>query len=432
MSKDVAKLLERNFGAASVTRARVRFDGPELPMLAPISVEGFREALVLAQREKWTLVPTGLGSKLSWCAAPARADFLLSTWAFSGVEAYESGDGTISARAGTTLAELRARAAAGGHALVPDVPRPRRATLGGVIAAAQSGSDRLRYGPLRDHVLGIEVALADGTLANSGGRLVKNVTGYDLQRLYTGSNGCLCLILGATLRLFPLPQEECQVLATAVDRAQLVRLANAALAAPVRPISLCAGRIDPARDGAQWLLALQLGGRAEVVAAERTILESLWPGSRCVQGDEARQEAELLRDKAFDEIDGPLLRAYVRPAAFALALEVLERLLELDTREGVLQPRWWLEPGVARIDVALRPQGEGSRRIAQRVVEARAALAPLQGRVQLLHAAGDVGVAPFGPIEAGAQLMADLGTQLDPTGVFDSGRFHARSLHGPR
>ncbi len=423
MNEQVARELERSFGRENVTLSRARFDAADIPTLAPRSREGFREALLLARREGWTIVPTGLGSKLSWTRAPKRADFLLSTWAFAGVIAYEPGDGTLTARAGSTMAELATRVAGGGHTLTPDVQRPRQATLGGVIAAAQCGSDRLRYGSVREHVLGLEVLLGDGTFAKSGGRLVKNVTGYDLHRLFAGSHGTLCLILEATLRLFPLPEEDCLLTVGAVSRAQMLQLSRAVLEADARPISFTALRDTSTSAADEWRLYLRLGGRREVVAAERAILAQKLPACAFLDGGAARNEAQDLRDRGFGEIDGPLLCVEVRPAAFAIACELLEELLRTPDAAASFRPQWRCEPGVARIDIALRPLAHDPRLLERCVTTLRAALAALGGRVRLFHAASDVSVDPFGAPTVGLDLMHSIRERLDPARVFGSGRF---------
>jgi len=134
---------------------------------------------------------------------PAGADWILSTRRLVGIVAYEPGDGTLTARAGTTFAALDEATERGGHVVTPDVAYPARATLGGAVGEGRSGFDRLRYGPTRHHVLGVRALLADGTFAKSGGQLVKNVTGYDLHRLYCGSRGSLCALVEVSLRLFP-------------------------------------------------------------------------------------------------------------------------------------------------------------------------------------------------------------------------------------
>ncbi len=418
MNERVVRELERTFGSASVSLARARFDSQEVPLFSPTTTEGFCEALALAQREHWIVVPMGSGSKLSWTRAPTRVDLLLSTRGYAGVQAYEPGDGTLTARAGSTMAELAARVALGGHALTPDVPRPKLATLGGVIAAAQSGSDRLRYGPVRDHVLGVQVVLGDGTLARSGGRLVKNVTGYDLQRLFTGSHGSLCVILEASMRLFALPEDECVSSVVVADRADMLRLSSVVLDAPLRPISLSATRLDPAQQGGEWTVRVRLGGRREVLADERATLTRIWPACSVMNGSEAISAAEAWRDMNFGEIEGPLLRVDVRPAAFAKAVELVASALNAPDSARTSSARWWCEPGLARIDVALHDVAHLSRELPT----LRANLAPLGGRARVLHAPADFPGDPLIEPPLALALMRSIQNRLDPGGVFASGR----------
>ena len=421
MNERVAFELKRSFGTACVSVARTRFDGVEVPLLAPNTTAGFCEALALAHRENWVVVPTGLGSKLSWTKAPARVDFLLSTRAYAGVVAYEPGDGTLTARAGTTMAELSSRVASGGHALTPDVPRPARATLGGVIAAAQSGSDRLRYGPVRDHVLGVQVALGDGTLARSGGRLVKNVTGYDLQRLFTGSHGSLCVILEASMRLFALPEEECVFSALAADQLEMLRLAALVLEAPLRPISVRAYRADRPAPTEQWMVAVHLGGRREVLADEQATLTKLWPACHVACGPQARSEVESQRDNLGGFDDGPLLRIEVSPQSIAPALEVVLKELHANGDSKNFHPR--CEPGLALIEIALRPSAHDAQQLARMLNRLQSALATVRGHARLLHAPANALTEAAGEPPAGFALMQRIRAQLDPGGVFASGRF---------
>lgn len=419
MNEQVLQALGRTFGAANVGTLRPRFDAAPLPMVAPSSVEGFRAALELSRANRWRVLPVGLGSKLSWAPAPGPADFVLSTWAYAGVESYEPGDGTLTARAGTTWAELSARVAVGGHALSPDVPRPKGSTLGGVIAAGQSGADRLRHGALREHVLGLTYLLSDGTLGRCGGRLVKNVTGYDLQRLFAGSHGTLGLILEASLRLFPLPEQEVLASWRAPDRGSALAAARRLLGPELSPWSVVL-----TAHGAEWTVHARLAGRAESVAAEHQALERLLPGARCLVGEAAAPAAQELRDSAFGEIDGPRLVLQVRPSACAVALDVALEALAAPQFRGSCTPQWRCEPGLAVIEAALGARAHDPGLLAALTDSLARALAPLSGAVRLLHGPeGMPTTADAGAPSAGLALMGRLRRQLDPAGTFAAGRF---------
>jgi len=279
---DVRAKLEGLLGTAGVAAS-----APGAPPIAcPASDEEVAETIRLAARERWKLLPCGFGTD------PA-GDLRLSTRRLAGVVAYEPGDGTLSARAGTSMAELERVAREGGNHLTPRVAAPERSTLGGVLASGRSGIDRLRYGPARHHVLGMRVALADGTLARSGGRLVKNVTGYDMHRLWCGSRGSLCVVLEATLRLFAGFEREVLVTVPARDRASATATALAAEALGVQPLGILAEDVlDP---GGAWRVHVLLAGRAGLVEwGRRRVLEGL-PGA--VEGAELIErlrDAELL------------------------------------------------------------------------------------------------------------------------------------------
>jgi len=242
---DPRQLLEREIGAARVSTRG------SLPLAEPQDEAQVRALLRLAVREKLRVLPLGLG------AAQRAADFALSTRALTGVVEYEPDEGVITARAGTTLAELRSLTAAQRHWLTPFLAREEQATLGGTLSAGQSGLDRLRFGPLRHHVLGMRVALGDGTIVKCGGRLVKNVTGYDMHRLYTGARGSLCVVLEASLRLFCAPRACAWVQSR--DTALCKR--------GIQPLIQALGRVEGG-----WELGLLLGGAEEVVAEELALL----------------------------------------------------------------------------------------------------------------------------------------------------------------
>ncbi len=380
----------------------------ELPLEAPETVEGLVDVVRRAAAERRVLVPAGRGSPFCGYAAPERADLVVSTRNLRGVVSHEPGDGTLSALAGTPMAELRAVARAGGHFLTPDVAAPERATLGGVLAAGRSGLDRLRFGPLRDHVLGVRVLLADGTVAQSGGQLVKNVTGYDLHRLYCGSHGTLCILLDAALRLFPEPDEERVVTATARDAAAALALAEAALALEGRMVSLVAERRD------HWELRARLFGKRAAVEHELELVLDAWPGAAVEHGADARRSAEATRDGLPEAGEDPWLRVTCAPSA---TRDVLDEIARRAAGQLVVQP------GIAVIDLVPDSDAAG---LAETTRALRAALAPA-ATVMLGKAPAEVlaAVRPFDPPGPGLALMRDLKRSLDPGGLWATGRFHA-------
>jgi len=150
------------------------------------------------------VVPRGGGTKLDWGNPPKRADLILSTARLNRIIEHAWADLTVTVEAGCTLQALQAALAQHGQRLAFDGLWPERATVGGALSTNDSGALRLRFGALRDLIIGATLALPDGTLASSGGKVVKNVAGYDLPKLATGALGTLGVIIRAVFRLHPL------------------------------------------------------------------------------------------------------------------------------------------------------------------------------------------------------------------------------------
>ncbi|WP_248960287.1 FAD-binding oxidoreductase [Sphaerisporangium perillae] len=161
-----------------------------------------------------TVVPAGGGTKLGWGPPPRRCDLLLRTRRLDRILEHAAGDLVARVEAGVRTEALAAALAGAGQELALDIPF-EGATIGGTLAAATAGPRRLRYGTARDLLIGITVVLADGTIARSGGKVVKNVAGYDLGKLFTGSQGTLGVITEATFRLHPLPSSRAWIGLTA-------------------------------------------------------------------------------------------------------------------------------------------------------------------------------------------------------------------------
>ena len=196
--------------------------------LRPAAAGEVAEALRAAGRDGLAVLPWGGGTALALGQPPARYDVALDLTAFNRVVEYEPEDFTVTAECGVTLATLRATLAARGQELPLEGARAEAATLGGVLAANASGPRRLRFGAPHDRILGGYFALADGTLARSGGKVVKNVAGYALHRLLCGSRGGLGVLLEASLKLAPGPAARLALLygATAAEIADPARWAR--------------------------------------------------------------------------------------------------------------------------------------------------------------------------------------------------------------
>jgi glycolate oxidase FAD binding subunit len=193
--------------ARSVDPARYAIGGvAPHEALRPVSRDEVAEVLRAAARDHQAVAPWGGGTALSRDAAPDRYDVALDLTALDRVVEYEPEDLTLTAECGVTLAHLRALVAARGQELPLEAPHADRATLGGVLAANASGPRRLRFGAPRDRILGSRFALGDGTLARTGGKVVKNVAGYGIHRMLCGSRGGLGVILEASLKLAPAPE----------------------------------------------------------------------------------------------------------------------------------------------------------------------------------------------------------------------------------
>src|SRR5438874_6633682 len=162
--------------------------------------------LLLSNYAGLAVIPRGGGTKLGWGNSPASADLILSTARMTEIIEHAWADLTVSVQAGCTIQRLQETLSQHGQRLALDPLWPEKATVGGVLSTNDSGALRLRFGALRDLIIGATIALADGTLASSGGKVVKNVAGYDLPKLVTGALGTLGVITRAVFRLHPLPR----------------------------------------------------------------------------------------------------------------------------------------------------------------------------------------------------------------------------------
>ena len=222
--------------------------------LRPDTTDELSAMITAAGRAREAVVLWGGGTRIGVGDPPEQYDSAVDLTGLAGIVEHSQADLVCTVRAGTTLAELASVLGASGQRWPVEAPRPERATVGGTIASAAAGPSRLRYQHPRDWIIGCTAVLGDGTITRAGGRVVKNVTGYDLTRLYSGSFGTLVALAEVTLKLMAVPERTATLRATAVDLRDALRIA-AELRATHLPLDA---------------LAVVTGGAAQKVGDART------------------------------------------------------------------------------------------------------------------------------------------------------------------
>src|SRR5206468_9287047 len=246
-------------------------------VVRPGSVAEVQECVRAAARARASLVVQGLGAHLSVGAPPARLDVVLGLDRLARVIDHQAGDMTVTVEAGCTLVALANTLATGGQWLPLDPPRADATTVGGLIAANLSGPLRASQGRVRDLLLGIRVVGADGALITGGGRVVKNVAGYDLPKLHVGALGTVGVIVEATFKVLPRPPAEeavvvaCRSAREAADAALAVRDSDAA---PLWLEVAGAGGL-PEGPGEGAAAVVGLGGIGEEIAEARACVQRI-------------------------------------------------------------------------------------------------------------------------------------------------------------
>jgi glycolate oxidase FAD binding subunit len=204
---------------------------------APRDATSLGEVLARCAEAELTAVPRGDGTKLDWGRPPSTVDVVVDTGRLAGVHEHSPADLVATIGAGTPVRAVQAVLARTGQRLALDPPSTE-ATIGGMLATGEAGPLRHTFGAPRDLLLGVEFARADGTLAHAGGRVVKNVAGYDLGKLLCGSYGTLGVIASATFRLHPVPAHRAWVVRGVHNPSEVYGLVGDLLAATLAPTAI--------------------------------------------------------------------------------------------------------------------------------------------------------------------------------------------------
>jgi len=373
----------------------------------PASVEQVAEVLRLASRDGLAVVPWGGGTLMGLGAPPRRYDLALDLRRLDRVLEHEPADLTCTVQAGITVAALRSHLARSGQTVGLDPPLPERATVGGTLATAIAGPRRYAYGHPRDFTIGLKVVLADGRVTRAGGKVVKNVAGYDLCKLYIGSLGTLGVIVEATFKLLPLPRATAS-LALAFEAPE----AACRVAREIWRRGLAVPSLWLQRDDGPYVLFLELGGSPRAVARSEGEARDLAvaAGARPTDGAASRRQAAL----ASPAVAGaPALRPGLLPSRAPHAPVRLEALapslVVAFPTVGVVYARW---PAAA----AARSVGGQALPIAQ----ALGGTATVHAWPHAAHPAPD---RPWGTDPPAASIMRRIKELWDPQGTLSPGRF---------
>jgi glycolate oxidase FAD binding subunit len=289
---------------------------------APETFEDAAAALASATAAGQAVRIVGAGTKLRWGnpEQPGETAVELHTTGLDEIVEHNAGDLTAIVQAGVPLAVAQRTFAAAGQMLALDPPLDPAPTIGGVVATGDSGPLRHRYGGPRDLVIGATVALSDGAIASAGGKVIKNVAGYDLAKLFSGSFGTLGLILSISLRLHPLHEDSCTAVGATGDADTLQRAAVALAAFPAEFEAL-----DIAwRGGRGGVLARCAGGESARRAqrAAREISELGLEQVDVIEADGQLWERQRAGQRSADRV---LVRVAAAPSALADVLDAADR-----------------------------------------------------------------------------------------------------------
>jgi glycolate oxidase FAD binding subunit len=389
-------------------------DGVPAALVArPGSTAETAEVLRAAAGHGLTVVPRGRGTKISWGRPPERADVVVDLSRMSAVLDHAAGDLIVSTQAGTLLADVQRTVGSAGQRLSLDEVVPG-SSVGGTLATNMSGPGRVLAGTARDLLLGVTVVRADGVVAKAGGRVVKNVAGYDLGKLIIGSFGTLAVVTEAVFRLHPVPAARRYVTVPFGTATEAARLVHAVVHAQVVPSAV---ELEWRVDGAGTVGVLLGGTPAGVQARTAATMKLLGSGAEAAEepppgwgvlpwlDDAALPEIGLKLTCALSGV-GPVLDAARRAAADA----GLGLTLRGSGGTGVL---YGALPADAPVDA-----------VAGLVARARATCVEHGGSLVVLQAPAAVQAAvdTWGPVPA-IDLMRRVKDQFDPERRLAPGRF---------
>jgi glycolate oxidase FAD binding subunit len=374
--------------------------------LSPLTAEELASALQEASAAGQRVAPIGGGTQLDLGMPPQHIDLALETTRLNRIVEYEPADLTVTVEAGMRLAELQRILGEQGQFLALDPPLEPAATIGGAIVTNASGALRFAHGTARDLVIGTRVANADGTVTHAGGRVVKNVAGYDLNKLYIGSLGTLAVVVELSFKLAPIPPSNATLSgrfpSAAATRAVLDQVVRSALS----PLAI---ELFGSRQ-----LVFRVGGYPQAVERQVRDLSALMERNGGETHDAAWEELQQARVEARRR--DVVLKVAAPISATTTAVEMLERHL------ASLGPRVWAHAGNGVAFAACdAPPDADILRAARREVLTLGANASLV--IERCPVAVKREIDIWGDPGPSLALMRAIKARLDPNSTLNPGRF---------
>ncbi|HET9696307.1 MAG TPA: FAD-binding oxidoreductase, partial [Terriglobales bacterium] len=311
--------------------------------VSPGNADEIAAVLRYAYERDLVVVPTGGMVHQEIGYAPSQVDILLRTERLVEIEHYDPGDLTIGVGAGFTIHDLQALLRDQGQMFPVDLAHSDRVTVGGAMAVAAHGPMKHFFGGLREFCIGVRFVTADGVRGKGGGRVVKNVAGFDLMKLMIGSYGTLGVITSASFKLFPMPRQTRTFVGEFATSAEAIRFRDAVVNSPLAP--LCVELLSPGAGSGSWSIAVRAGGSDRVLARYASEL-----GSAVTRALDGAEEQKFWSDVDMLGENSPVKVKLSMPAeSVGAALESVDRL----ARENGLSYSVWGRAATGSLFLAL-------------------------------------------------------------------------------
>ena len=400
--------------------------------VTPGSADEVVGVLRFANEHGLVVVPAGGFTQQHSGNLPPQVDVLLHTTRLTEVEHYDAADLTIGIGAGCTVAQLASKVAVDRLFFPGDPPLQERCTIGGMLATGLYGPHRHGYGSPRDYCIGVRFVTGDARKAKGGGRVVKNVAGYDMMKLLIGSQGTLGIITSASFKLFPAPRQTRTFLSEFASAGEALAFRNRMLHSPLDPI--CLELISPEARAlltlegiscASWSILVRAAGSDAVVARYHAEL-----GSAVSREVEGRQEHDLWQ--AVSDFPHTVGERHPRSLLFSMTLPLADVQPVLDGVAMVAQSNSFTlatigRVGVGHLLVAMRPEPHAEVTLVN-FVNAASGLRnrlPRDASVAVLHCPAEARhhVPAWGPMPTDLASMRAVKLALDPKDILNRGRF---------